>query len=203
MTKFWTINPATGQKLKTYPLLSASELDAKISLAHTSYLHWRTSDFATRTKLFEKIAKIITRDREKLGQLATLEMGKRLSESLAELDKCALTCLHFATHAPTQLAPEIITTEAQKSYISFEPLGVVLSIMPWNFPYWQVFRAAAPALMTGNSMLLKHASSVPGCALAIQAIFEEAGAPKGLFQTLLMNAPDTSLLIADPRIRFS
>jgi succinate-semialdehyde dehydrogenase/glutarate-semialdehyde dehydrogenase len=131
----------------------------------------------------------------------TQEMGKRVSEGLAEIDKCALVCRYYAQNAETLLQNEVVKTEAKNSYISFSPLGVVLAVMPWNFPFWQVFRAAAPAIMSGNSMLLKHASSVPGCALAIEDIFTQAGAPPGLFQSLLISGSETVPIIQNPLVR--
>lgn len=201
MSTITSLNPATGQPIKSYQTLSHSDVTVKIDLASQAFRSWQTTTFAHRTQLLRKIAKILHADRAKLAALMTAEMGKRVSEGLAEIDKCALVCEYYGQNAQAILQHEIVKTEAKSSYISFSPLGVVLAIMPWNFPFWQVFRAAAPAIMAGNTMLLKHASSVPGCALAIEDIFVRAGSPPGLFQTLLISGSDTEQVIRNPIIR--
>lgn len=201
MSTITSLNPATGQPIKSYQTLSHSDVTTKIDLASQAFRSWQTTTFAHRTQLLRKIAKILHADRPKLAALMTVEMGKRVSEGLAEIDKCALVCEYYGQNAQAILQYEIVKTEAKSSYISFSPLGVVLAIMPWNFPFWQVFRAAAPAIMAGNTMLLKHASSVPGCALAIEDIFIRAGSPPGLFQTLLISGSDTEQVIRNPIIR--
>ncbi len=201
MSWIQTVNPATGMVLKKYPTLSPSEINAKIDLAQDAFLAWQNTSFKVRTSLFLRLAKLLTKERVSLANLAALEMGKRVSEGLAEIDKCALTCVYFGKHSERFLQDELVQTEAKHSCITFSPLGVVLAIMPWNFPFWQVIRAAAPALMAGNTMLLKHASSVPGCALAIEDLFNRAGAPRGVFQTLIISAIDTEKVIENPRVR--
>lgn len=201
MTTFHTTNPTTGKLLKNYETLSKSELEIKIALAQTTFTNWKKSSFKDRSKLLLSVADILTDKRLELAALMTLEMGKRKSEGLAEIDKCALVCKYYATNAELQLADQLVQSEAAKSYIKFMPLGVVFAIMPWNFPFWQVFRAACPAIMAGNTMLLKHASSVPACALAIESMFKEAGAIDGVFQTLLISGSETDTVISNPSVR--
>lgn len=201
MTSFSTTNPTTGQIIQTYSTLSKVELEAKISLSQQTFMSWSKSSFPDRSKLLTKIADILTDKRLELAELMTIEMGKRKAEGLAEIDKCVLLCKYYAKEAESQLSDQMVQTEASKSYIKFMPLGVVFAIMPWNFPFWQVFRAACPAIMAGNTMLLKHASSVPACALAIERIFKQAGAKKGLFQTLLISGPESETVIASPFVR--
>lgn len=201
MSTFASVNPTTGAKIKTYQTESNAQIEAKISLAHQTFTTWKDTSFKERTSLLIKVADHLTSERISLASAMTEEMGKRTAEALAEIDKCALVCRYYADNAETLLASETVKTEAKNSYISFAPLGVVFAVMPWNFPFWQVFRAAAPAIMAGNAMLLKHASSVPSCALLIEQIFAQAGAPAGLFQTLLISGRDTKQVIEDPRVR--
>lgn len=201
MTTFSSVSPTTGKIIKSYETISSSEIDKKIVLADQTFRTWRHSTFADRKALFLKIANNLLKNRESLAAIMTQEMGKRTSEGLAEIDKCALVCQYYADNAEKLLQDELVSTEAKKSYVTFSPLGVTLAIMPWNFPFWQVFRAAAPSLMSGNSMLLKHASSVPGCALAIEKLFLSSGAPVGLFQTLLISGSDTKQVIESPFVR--
>lgn len=201
MSTFSSVSPTTGKVIKSYETFSGDEIDKKITLADKAFRTWRHSTFTDRASLFLKIAQLLTQKRESLASLMTLEMGKRTSEGLAEIDKCALVCQYYASNAEKLLQDEYVVTEAKKSYVTFSPLGVTLAIMPWNFPFWQVFRAAAPSVMSGNSMLLKHASSVPACALAIEEIFTLSGAPKGLFQTLLISGKDTSQVISNHLVR--
>ncbi|NES94972.1 MAG: NAD-dependent succinate-semialdehyde dehydrogenase [Desertifilum sp. SIO1I2] len=195
-----TINPATGETLKTFEALTNEQLEAKVALAARTFEQYRPLPFAQKAQWWYKAADILEADRERFGQLMTLEMGKPLKAAIAEVQKCALVCRYYAENAPTFLADEIIETDATKSFIRYQPLGVILAVMPWNFPFWQVFRFAAPALMAGNVGLLKHASNVPQCALAIQDILRQAGFPEGAFQTLLIPANRIADLMADDRI---
>ncbi|MCD8487421.1 MAG: NAD-dependent succinate-semialdehyde dehydrogenase [Desertifilum sp.] len=195
-----TINPATGETLKTFEALTDEQLEAKVALAARTFEQYRPLPFAQKAQWWYKAADILEADRERFGQLMTLEMGKPLKAAIAEVQKCALVCRYYAENAPTFLADEIIETDATKSFIRYQPLGVILAVMPWNFPFWQVFRFAAPALMAGNVGLLKHASNVPQCALAIAEILHQAGFPEGAFQTLLIPANRIADLMADDRI---
>lgn len=195
-----SINPTTGAELNRYDIHDPSQVDAAVKRAATAFEKWRQLSFKERGKVLKDIAKELRRQKQQLATLATSEMGKPIQQSLAEVEKCAWTFDFFAKEGPKLLANEMVETEARKSYVSFQPLGIVLAIMPWNFPYWQVFRAMAPALMAGNTMLLKHASNVSGCAVAIEQVLKRAGAPKGLFQTLLMPSPHVADLIARPEI---
>lgn len=201
MSKFVSTNPSTGQIINTYETISSDEIDKKIDLAQITFETWRQSNFKVRTELLTNVAKKLKEQREELAKMMSLEMGKRISEGLAEIDKCALVCEYYANNSESLLKDEIVVTEAKKSYVTFTPMGVVLAIMPWNFPFWQVFRAAAPAIMSGNAMLLKHASSVPECALVIEKIFIAAGAPIGLFQTLLISGSQSKQVIENKKVR--
>ena len=201
MTKFNTIDPTTGKIIKSYETLSDEQVDGKIELAHKTYDIWKDSSFSRRRELLQKVGKTLIDQRQNLASIMTTEMGKRINEGLAEIDKCALVCEYYAKNSKALLKNEIIKTEAKISYVKFDPMGVVLVIMPWNFPFWQVFRAAAPAIMAGNTVLLKHASSVPECAIAIENIFFNAGAPTGLFQNLPIAGSDTKRVIENPLVR--
>jgi succinate-semialdehyde dehydrogenase/glutarate-semialdehyde dehydrogenase len=195
------INPATGAVLKTYPGHSAAEVHQRVTQAHEAYQRWRQQSFAVRAQVLRALAATLKRRSAELSKLAAQEMGKPVAQGRSEIEKCTAVCEYYAQEGARFLAPELIATDAAKSYVAFEPLGVVLAIMPWNFPYWQVFRFLAPALMAGNGALLKHASNVPGCALAIEAVCREAGVPEGLFATLLMDTKDVAALIAHPLIK--
>ncbi len=195
-----TINPATGETVKTFDPISDEELERKIALAAEAFERHRRTSFDERAAKMRRAAEILERDRRKLGELITLEMGKPIKAAEGEIAKCALACGFYAAAAAEHLADEHIKTEASETYIRFLPIGPVLAIMPWNFPFWQVFRFAAPALMAGNVGLLKHASNVPQCALAIEAIFREAGFEEGAFQALLLESSRVEKLLRDPRI---
>ena len=195
-----TVNPATGETLKTFQPLTPAEIEEKIQLAVKTFHAEKKTPFAERSKRMNKAAEILERDKEKFAKLMTLEMGKPYKAALAEAEKCASGCRFYAENAERFLADEIIESGAKKSFIRYRPLGPILAVMPWNFPFWQVFRFAAPALMAGNVGLLKHASNVPQCALAIEDIFLEAGFPKGAFQTLLIGAKQVDAILNDPRI---
>jgi len=195
-----SINPATGEVLETFKETSREDLDRSLAAAHAAFLEWRTAPFATRAERMREAARVLRTRRAEYARTMTLEMGKPIVQAEAEVDKCAWGCEYYADHAETFLAEQPRQTDASRSYVRFEPLGPVLAVMPWNFPFWQVFRFAAPALMAGDAAILKHASNVPRCALAIEAVFREAGFPRGLFSTVLVEAPAVAALIADPRI---
>jgi succinate-semialdehyde dehydrogenase/glutarate-semialdehyde dehydrogenase len=196
-----SVNPATGQLLDEFPPLSDDEIEARITRAHAAFRRYRGTSFATRATFMRRAAQILTAERDALGRMMTLEMGKPIKAAVAEAEKCAWACRYYADHAEQFLSDETVPTDAALSFIRYEPLGTLLAIMPWNFPFWQVFRFAAPALMAGNVALLKHASNVPRCALAIERIFERAGFDDGAFQTLLIESERVSRLLEDPRIR--
>jgi succinate-semialdehyde dehydrogenase / glutarate-semialdehyde dehydrogenase len=195
-----TINPATGQTLRTFTPLTAAELEARLECAESAYRRHRRTTFADRRRLMLKAAEILESEKEAFGRLMVTEMGKPLKAAIEEAAKCALGCRYYAEHAERFLADEVIETSASKSWVAYQPLGPVLAVMPWNFPFWQVFRFAAPALMAGNVGLLKHASNVPQCALAIEDIFRRAGFAEGCFQTLLIETADVKKVIEDRRI---
>jgi len=182
------VNPATGELIKDYQEYSDEEVNTIIVGTHGEFMTWRNASFKERSKLMHKAADILRGNKEKYARIITLEMGKIIAESRAEIEKCAWVCDYYADNAEKFLADEIVKTDASRSLVAFEPLGVVLAVMPWNFPFWQVFRFAAPSLMAGNAGVLKHASNVPGSALAIEEVFQQAGFPQNLFRTLLISA---------------
>jgi len=196
-----SVNPATGESIRKYDEMAPQQVAAAVAEAHHAWLSWRTTTFAERAPLMRKAAGVLRQRKEELARLMALEMGKPLKQGIAEAEKCALGCDHYADHAEAYLAPETVKTEGSKSYVVFEPLGVVLAIMPWNFPLWQVFRFAAPALMAGNVGVLKHASNVPGCALGVEEIFKQAGFPDGVFRTLLIGSAQVKAVIEHPLVR--
>lgn len=195
-----SVNPATGSEIARYP---RTPLDAALSrLAHAkrAWPDWRSAGFAARAAVLARVAALLRERSAELGRLATLEMGKPIAQAEAEVEKCAWACAWYAEHGERLLADETIATDATRSGVACEPLGVVLAVMPWNFPFWQVLRAAAPALVAGNVVALKHASHVPGVALAIERLLGDAGAPEGVFSTLLSPASDVGALIASPDV---
>ena len=196
-----SINPATGETVKTYREFTPDETAAAIEQAHATWKAWRTTSFAQRTGPMKKAAAILRSRKDELARLMATEMGKPLKQGAAEAEKCAWVCDYYADNAEAILAPETVKTEASKSYVLFEPLGVVLAVMPWNFPLWQVYRFAAPALMAGNVGVLKHASNVPGCSLAIEEIFAQAGFPQGAFRALLIGSGAVRSVIEHPLVR--
>ncbi|OUL20461.1 NAD-dependent succinate-semialdehyde dehydrogenase [Nostoc sp. 106C] len=196
-----TINPATGETLKTFESLNDTEIATKLDLAGQAFEHYRKTSFVERSQWLQKAAEILEQEKAEFAKVMTLEMGKPLKAAIAEVEKCALVCRYYAEHAASFLADVTVETDASKSFVRYQPLGVILAVMPWNFPFWQVFRFAAPALMAGNVGLLKHASNVPQCALAIEDIFQRAGFPKGVFQTLLIGAAKVADLMADERVK--
>jgi succinate-semialdehyde dehydrogenase/glutarate-semialdehyde dehydrogenase len=202
MAKIKSINPFTGELIQEFEPLSASELEAKLVSGSDAFERWKETSFKYRAVLFKKVAEEIRQNREQYARLISTEMGKVIKESRAELDKCALVCDYYAEEAEGFLAEEIIPLPPpQRAKLIHQPLGIILAVMPWNFPFWQVFRFAAPTLMAGNTGMLKHASNVPQCALAIEEIFSKAGFPQGVFQSLLIDSDTTLKLIEDPRIK--
>ncbi len=195
-----SINPTTGEVLKTFEPISAEELEAKLALATETYKSYRTTSFDQRAQWLRKAAELLEQRKAELAKTMTLEMGKLLKIAVPEVEKCANLCRYYADHAEGFLADESAETDASRSFVRYLPLGPVLAVMPWNFPLWQVFRFAAPALMAGNVGLLKHASNVPQCAIAIEQIFRDAGFPGGAFQTLLIPASQVAGVIADKRV---
>jgi len=195
-----SINPATGETLRTFNALSAAELDSKIQRAFDAFRSHRRASFADRSARMLRAAEILEADKERIARLMTLEMGKPIKSAGDEVMKCAWACRYYAETAERALAGEVIATNASRSFVCFQPLGVVLAVMPWNFPFWQVFRFAAPALMAGNTGLLKHSSNVPQCALAIEEVLARAGFAAGEFQTLLIESGAVGPLIDDRRI---
>ena len=195
-----SINPATGETLKTFAALDRSQIEERLQQAAETFKTYRLSSFTRRSQMMMRAAEILEREKQELGTLMTLEMGKPLKAAIGEAEKCALVCRYYAEHAQDHLADKIVETNARKSFVRFQPLGPVLAVMPWNFPFWQVFRFAAPALMAGNVGLLKHASNVPQCALAIEDIFRRGGFPDGAFQTLLIGSDAVEAILNDPRV---
>jgi succinate-semialdehyde dehydrogenase/glutarate-semialdehyde dehydrogenase len=196
-----SVNPATGEKLREFAPLSEAEIENKLQRAADGYSQHRRTSFAMRAEKMLRAAEILETEKDDFARLMTAEMGKPLQAARDEAAKCALVCRYYAEHAAQFLADEEIETSATRSFVRYEPLGAVLAVMPWNFPFWQVFRFAAPALMAGNVGLLKHASNVPQCALAIEEIFRRAGFVEGVFQTLLLNAEQVGRVIDDARVR--
>ena len=195
-----TVNPATGETIKVFDPLTDRAIEEKLQLAVTVFKAERKTTFSVRAQRMRKAAEILERDKEKFAHLMTLEMGKTYKSALAEAVKCTTACRYYAENAEKFLADEVVETGAKRSFIRYLPIGPILAVMPWNFPFWQVFRFAAPALMAGNVGLLKHASNVPQCALAIESIFLEAGFPEGAFQTLLIGSSQVDRILNDPRV---
>lgn len=195
-----TINPATGETLQTFESLTQAQLEEKLERAANTFRGYRYTSFAERQKLMLRAAEILESDKSRLARLMTIEMGKPIKGAGQEIEKCAMVCRYYADTAKRHLADQLVETNAGKSYVHFQPIGPVLAVMPWNFPFWQVFRFAAPALMAGNVGLLKHASNVPQCALAIEEIFHQAGFPDGTFQTLLIGSDLVERVISDRRV---
>jgi succinate-semialdehyde dehydrogenase / glutarate-semialdehyde dehydrogenase len=195
-----SISPVTGETLRNFSALSAEQIEQKLQLAADTFKTYRRTSFADRTPLMIRAAEILENEKQELGKLMTLEMGKPIKAAVGEAEKCASVCRYYAENAERHLSDQIIKTHASKSYVHFQPLGPVLAVMPWNFPFWQVFRFAAPALMAGNVGLLKHASNVPQCALAIEDVFTRAGFPPGAFQSLLVGSQAVEGILKDPRV---
>jgi succinate-semialdehyde dehydrogenase/glutarate-semialdehyde dehydrogenase len=196
-----SIDPTTGETLRMYETFGEKRLHEALEQAASAEGTWRATSVEDRCAVLARVADLLDQRKETLARLATAEMGKAIGESRQEVEKCALVCRHYAEHAAKYLAPEFEKTEAAKSFVRFDPLGTVLAVMPWNFPYWQVFRCAAPILAGGNPMLLKHASNVTGVALAIEELFQAANLPNGVFQTLLIETKRTKEVIASPVVK--
>jgi succinate-semialdehyde dehydrogenase / glutarate-semialdehyde dehydrogenase len=195
------INPATEEMIRDYPEQGQAEVEERLRRAEHAFSSWRKTSFADRSRLMTRAAEVLRERRAEYARLMTEEMGKPISSAEAEIDKCARNCAFYAGHAEAFLAPMTVRTEAGKSFVRFDPLGPVLAIMPWNFPFWQVFRFAAPALTAGNVAVLKHAANVPGCALAVADVFREAGFPEGVMTALLVPSGKVADLIRHPAIR--
>ncbi len=198
--KIQSINPATGERLRSFEPLADSQIEEKIERAAETFRRYRRIDVAARASMMARAAEILEAEKEEFGRLMTAEMGKPLRAAVEEAAKCAWNCRFYAEKAAEFLADEVISTGATRSFVRYQPLGPVLAVMPWNFPFWQVFRFAAPALMAGNVCLLKHASNVPQCALAIEEIFRRAGFPEGAFQSLLIGSGQVERVLDNPRV---
>lgn len=201
MTMLKSVNPANLQVLKTYPPMQISEVNKIIDITNYEFENWRETSFSNRSKLMMKVADVLRKKKEDYSKLMTLEMGKPISQSRSEVEKCAWVCEYYAENAEKFLSDELVETDALKSFVTFQPLGIVLAVMPWNFPFWQVFRFAAPGLMAGNAGILKHASNVSGCALAIEDIFKEAGFPENLFRTILVPSSEMKYVTKNEKIK--
>ena len=195
-----SIDPSNGDELATYPELDAAGVEAAVERAWASRHAWRDAGLDLRAAILRSVAGVLMAEKPRFAALMTSEMGKPIVEAEAEVEKCAWTATWIADNAARLLADEPVESTATKSYVRFQPLGVILAVMPWNFPFWQAFRAALPALAAGNTMLLKHSSNVPQCALAIEDVFREAGVPKGVFQTLLIGPGAIEGIVADHRV---
>jgi len=195
------INPATGERVRTHEEMTPDEVSRRLELAHQAFLRWRETDFSHRAGPMHRAAEILRERKDQYAELMAVEMGKPIAGGVAEAEKCAWVCDFYADHAEAFLADEPVETEAGKSYAAHLPLGVILAVMPWNFPLWQVFRFAAPALMAGNTGVLKHASNVPGSALAIEQVFRDAGFPEHVFCTLLIGSGQVQAVIESPQVR--
>ena len=200
MSKLTAINPATGQALECHSRMDASRLEAALGRAADAAAEWGARAVSARAQCLRELARVLRRDRESLAGMATREMGKRLVEARAEVDKCATACDYYADRGPDFLQDTMLASDAGRSFVTWQPLGTVLLVMPWNFPYWQAFRQAIPATLAGNTVLLKHASNVPGCAKNLEHVFADAGFPPGVFQNLPVSSEAVSEIIADPRV---
>ena len=197
---FVSINPATGEEFFRAEGHRPVQVEAVLADVSAATPAWARVPVAARCKLLRQAATVLRAQRDECADIITLEMGKLTGEARAEIEKCAAACEYYADHAADFLADELVATDAQRSFVAYQPLGTVLAVMPWNFPFWQAIRCAAPALAAGNTVLLKHASNVPQCALAIERVFTDAGFPEGVFRTLLVGSKAVAELLADPRI---
>ena len=197
---FDSINPASGEKVSSFEQMSGDEVQVILQKCSRAQRGWANTPFSERARLLAAVAERLLENKQDYARLMTEEMGKVYPQGIAEVEKCAWGCQYYAEHAEKFLAPEDVATEAQHSFVSYKPLGVVLAVMPWNFPLWQVFRFAAPALMAGNAAILKHAPNVFGCALLIERIFAEAGLPENLFRSLIVDVPQTTQVIHNPLV---
>jgi len=195
------INPSTGETIATYEETTSEELELIISQVQGAFVSWRRVDFAERANLLNQAAKVLRENSDKYARVMTEEMGKPIRDARSEVEKCAWVCDYYAEKGESFLQPEIIETDATKSFVTFQPLGVILAVMPWNYPFWQVFRFAAAGLMAGNTVILKHAANVPGCALAIEEVFRNAQFPEQVFRTILVGSDKVSRIIENPLVR--
>ncbi|MGH8397883.1 MAG: NAD-dependent succinate-semialdehyde dehydrogenase [Gammaproteobacteria bacterium] len=197
---FTSINPANGEKIKEYPVWDAARLEQALALTAAATTTWSARSLSERTDLLRRAGEVLLKHRDEYATIMSREMGKLIGEARAEIEKCARCCEYYAENAAELLADVAAKTDASRSYVAYQPLGTVLAIMPWNFPFWQAIRAAAPALTVGNTLVLKHADNVSGCALALEQVFREAGYPDGVFQTLMIGIPQVEAVIKDPRV---
>ncbi len=195
------MNPATGKVVQNYETIDSDRLKQQIEKTHQAFLEWKKTDFSHRASLMKKAAEVLESHQQEWAELMAQEMGKPVADGKKEIQKCAWVCNYYSENAEKFLQPEEIQSSASKSYVSFQPIGTVLAVMPWNFPFWQVFRFAAPALMAGNAGLLKHASNVPGCGLAIEDVFQQAGFPENLFKMLMIKTRQTNEVLEHPFVR--
>jgi succinate-semialdehyde dehydrogenase/glutarate-semialdehyde dehydrogenase len=196
-----SVNPSTGEALASYEAMRPGSVADIIRAAHEAFREWRSKSFRAKAYFMRELAGLLRERAEEFARLMALEMGKPVAQGRQEIEKCAWTCMYFADRARRMLSSMHIRTDGRRSFVTFQPLGLVLAVMPWNFPFWQVFRFAVPALMAGNGALLKHASNVPGCALAIERLFEDAGFPKNLLRALLIDADAALEVIGNPLVR--
>lgn len=197
---FKSVNPATGQTVKIVEAWNEAQLEQALAEVAAAAPEWATRSVAARADMLRRVAAVLRARRDELARLVSLEMGKLIGEARSEIEKCATGCEYYAEHGAEFIADEIVASDAGRSLVAYQPLGTILAVMPWNYPFWQVFRFAAPALVAGNTCVLKHASNVPGCALAIEEVFLEAGLPNGVFRSLMIPAGRVSRVIEDKRI---
>ena len=196
-----SINPTTEEIIAEYPELNEEQIEQKLALAQRTFVAWKQTSFSERKEKMLKLAQILKDKKREIGEIATKEMGKPITAAIAEVEKCALACEYYAENAETILQEEVIKSDASESYVRFDPIGIVLAVMPWNFPYWQAFRFIVPAAMAGNVGVLKHASNVQGCGQMMEKVFLDAGFPEGIFQNLSIGSAKVEALIRDPRIK--
>jgi succinate-semialdehyde dehydrogenase/glutarate-semialdehyde dehydrogenase len=199
--KINSTNPYTGEKLKEYKVHTPQEVKNKIEIGHKAYKEWSEESFDARIELMLELKRQIETDKEELAKLAVLEMGKPYSQAISEVEKCAWLCEHYAENAKEYLQKDVIKTEASESWVAYEPLGLILAVMPWNFPYWQVMRFAVPTLLAGNTGILKHASNVPGCSKALESLFKKAGFPEGVFSQVRISGSRVKEIIEHPHVK--
>ena len=195
------INPATGETIATYDEMSPEQLELTVGQVHEAFLHWRQTDFSKRATMMNNAAKVLREQKETYARIMTVEMGKPIKDARSEVEKCSWVCEYFAENSERFLQRDEIETDAGRNYVTFQPLGVVLAVMPWNYPFWQVFRFAAPGLMAGNTVVLKHAANVPGCALAIEEIFRKAEFPENVFRTALVGSDKVGRIIENSLVK--
>jgi succinate-semialdehyde dehydrogenase/glutarate-semialdehyde dehydrogenase len=201
MTTFRSVNPATGATLAEFPALSPAELETRLARAAEAAPRWRRTPVKERAEVVRRLGELLESEKERLGRMMTLEMGKPLRAAIEEAAKCAKACAYYAEHGPAFVADQIVEDEGHRSFVAYDPLGVVLAVMPWNFPFWQAIRFMAPAIVAGNVGLLKHASNVPQCALELESLVRRAGAPEGVFQTLLIGSDAVAGVLSDERVK--